>query len=172
MPLAPSSRAVLRIAAIGVAALVLGAAAYELPPRMELDAGPNPRDLVGTYEELPLNHATNPNHRRTFLHLYADGRMRREIVRLDIGDSTLSVGVRPMKGRTLRWSVRHASERGAVASVFARPQLCMHTAKNVYCTPFERDARTGDVTFREEPTVVHRERTHRMVRLRSGALPD
>ena len=52
MPLAPSTRVALRLVAIAGAALVLGAAAYELPPRMELSAGPNPRELVGTYEVL------------------------------------------------------------------------------------------------------------------------
>lgn len=170
MPLAPSSRAALRIAALGVAALVLGAAAYEIPPRMALGAGPNPPELVGTYERVSVD-PYGPTDRRVFTHLLPDGRLRHQRVTLVIGDTSLAADVRPPSSRVhLRWSVRHPEARGTLAAVFARPQLCMHTSTNVYCTPFEREPYTGDIAFLEEPTVVHRAVVQRLVRVRSGGV--
>lgn len=172
MPLAPSTRAVLRLAAIGAAALVLGAAAYELPPRMELEAGPNPRELVGTYERTRLD-PNAPTDRRSFVHLLPDGRLLNQGVNLVVGDTALVADVRPPSSTLfLRWSVRHPEERGPLAALFARPQLCMHTPKHVYCTPFEREPYTGNLSFHEEPTVVHRAIVQRLVRIRSGGAPD
>ena len=168
MPLAPSSRAAVRIAALGAAALVLGAAAYELPPQMELSAGPNPPELVGTYERTRLD-PNAPTDGRSFVHLLPDGRLRDQRVTLTVGDSGLAVDVRPPSTRPLRWSVRHA-DAGGMLSAFRRPQLCMHTPRTAYCTPFEREAYTGNLSFTQEPTVVHPAVVQRLVRVRSGGV--
>ena len=170
MPALPSSRTALRLACIGVGALVLGAAAYELPPRAELEAKQNPAELVGTYEDVSF-WPRNPTNARRFVQLLADGRMRYHTVHLAAADSEFSADVRHLPPRDMRWSLRHASGRGPVAALFARPQLCTRTPKRDYCTPFERDAYTGNIVLREEPVVVRREVVGRLVRLRSGAMP-
>ena len=174
MPLAPPSRAVLRLAAIGAAGLVLGAAAYEIPPRMELGAGPNPRELAGTYRVEPATH-TEPTARVGFVHLLPDGRVRRQRLHLGTSDDGLAVEVRGGDRMTSRWFVRHPSGDGPLVGAFSRPQLCVEFDRmpgKPLCGPFERDPYTGDLAYRLEPTLLHREPVQRLTRLRIAAMPD
>lgn len=169
-----SSRLAVRLAAIGAAALVLGAAAYEIPPRMELGAGPNPRELVGTYRVEPATR-TEPTARVGFVHLLPDGRVRRQRLHLGASDGGLAVEVRGGDRTTSRWFVRRPSGDGPLAGVFTRPQLCVEFDRmrgKPLCTPFERDPYTGDIAYRLEPTVLHRAPVQRLTRLRIAAMPD
>lgn len=176
MPLAPPSRAVLRIAALGAATLVLGAAAYEIPPRMELGAGPNPRELVGTYRVEPAT-PRNPTAGLTYVHLLPDGRARYQVVKLTADTGTLVADVRPRSERDVRWTIERPDAPGPLGRLFMRPQLCTHVPRRAgdrvpLCTPFERDPYTGDIAYRLEPTVLHRQPVQRLTRLRIAAMPD
>jgi hypothetical protein len=164
----PHARTILRLVGLAVAGVVLTAAAYELPPRIEFDTVPHPADIVGVYRMEPT-HPGNQTDRQHFLRLSADGSVHHEMLVLADSGGRLVSEMRMEARADTRWRIEWPADGGVRVTWFERPRLCMGRGGQEICTPFERNAFTGDLTLREEP-VLARGASDRLVRLRANGI--